>query len=114
MHYMTTWTQAAELPTDPDGRITTIGVEARAINTRFGNGYLGYSHLISKNPVRVGGGIETIHSWEGWSLIENYFGEPDVATGNGTIDTIGWQARLQPRHVPCATPRRSTARGRIC
>jgi hypothetical protein len=35
--------------------------------------------------------MEIIHSWEGWSLTENFFGEPDVSTGTGTVDTVGWQ-----------------------
>jgi hypothetical protein len=35
--------------------------------------------------------MEIIHSWEGWSLTENFFGEPDIATGTGSVNTLGWE-----------------------
>jgi hypothetical protein len=91
LHYLTSWTAAAETPMEHDGRISTVGAELRAVDTRFGSGWLGFSHLSSKNAVWVSGAMEIIHSWEGWSLTENFFGEPDVSTGTGTVDTVGWQ-----------------------
>jgi len=39
----------------------------------------------------VAGALETIHSQEGWNLVENYFGEPDTSTGTGTINSVGWE-----------------------
>jgi hypothetical protein len=91
LHYMTSWTAAAETPMERDGRITTVGAEVRAIDTRYGSGWLGFSHLSATNTVRVAGAMEIIHSWEGWSLTENFFGEPDISTGTGTVNTLGWE-----------------------
>jgi hypothetical protein len=91
LHYITSWTAASESPMELDGRITTVGAELRAVDTRYGSGWLGFSHLSSKNPVRVAGAMEVIHSWEGWSLTENFFGEPDISSGTGTVNTLGWE-----------------------
>jgi hypothetical protein len=91
LHYLTSWTQAAETPMELDGRISTVGAELRVVDTRFGSGWLGFSHLSSTNAVRVGGTLEIVHSWEGWSLTENFFGEPDISSGTGTVNTLGWE-----------------------
>jgi hypothetical protein len=91
LHYMTSWTQASESPMEKDGRISTVGAELRMVDTRYGNGWLGYSHISARDAIRVAGAIEVLHSWEGWSMTENFFGEPDAVTGTGTIDTVAWE-----------------------
>jgi hypothetical protein len=90
-HYLTSWTSDARLDGEIDGRISVFGGEVKSIGTRFGDGYLGYSRVRSRNPLRVAGAIEVLHSFEGWSLRENFFGPSESATGNGDIDTILFQ-----------------------
>ncbi len=86
LHMLTEWTDDARLTTEEDGRITNLGADVKLVESRYGDGYLGWSHLISDNPLRVAGAFEVLHSFEGWNLRDNYFGE--TATGTGTIDTV--------------------------
>jgi hypothetical protein len=88
-HYLTTWTDDARLATDVDGRITVAGADLRLTASRFGDGYVGYSHLSSRTPLRVGEGLEMLHSISGWNLRDNFFGPS--ANGSGAIDTVLWQ-----------------------
>ncbi len=88
-HYLTAWTDDARLAGEVDGRITVTGAEVKLIDSVYGNGYVGYAHLSSRDPLRVAGAIEVLHSFEGWNLRDNYFGQ--MATGTGTIDTIAFQ-----------------------
>lgn len=88
-HYLTSWTDDARLPTEQDGRITNVGIDAKVVDSRHGDGYLGWSHLMSDNPLRVAGAFEVLHSFEGWNLRDNYFGAD--ASGSGTIDTVAFQ-----------------------
>jgi hypothetical protein len=85
-HALTEWTDDARLSDEEDGRITNVGVDAKLIASKWGDGYLGLSRIISDNPLRVAGAFEALHSFEGWNLRDNYFGE--TATGTGTIDTV--------------------------
>ncbi|HEY5948948.1 MAG TPA: hypothetical protein VIV40_25830, partial [Kofleriaceae bacterium] len=85
-HYLTEWTDDARLSNEQDGRITNVGVDAKLVESKWGDGYLGLSRIISDNPLRVAGAFEALHSFEGWNLRDNYFGE--AATGTGTIDTV--------------------------
>jgi hypothetical protein len=85
-HALTEWTDDARLSNEEDGRITNLGVDAKLIESKWGDAYLGVSRIISDNPLRVAGAFEALHSFEGWNLRDNYFGE--AATGTGTIDTI--------------------------
>jgi hypothetical protein len=91
-HYITTWTSDARAMGERDGRITTLGLDAKLIDSRFGDAYLGYSHLDSENPLRVGEGLEALHSIAGWNLRDNYFGQ--MSTGSGAIDTVLFQYTL--------------------
>jgi hypothetical protein len=91
-HYITTWTADARAMSEKDGRITTMGLDAKLSDSRFGDAYLGYSHLDSKNPIRVGEGLEILHSIAGWNLRDNYFG--NASTGSGQIDTVLFQYSL--------------------
>jgi hypothetical protein len=85
-HVLTEWTDDARLSDEEDGRITNVGLDAKLVESKWGDGYLGVSRIISDNPLRVAGAFEALHSFEGWNLRDNYFGE--TATGTGTIDTI--------------------------
>jgi hypothetical protein len=85
-HALTSWTDDARLSDETDGRITNVGVDAKLIQSKVGDAYIGLSRIISRDPLRVAGAFEVLHSFEGWNLRDNYFGE--AATGTGTIDTI--------------------------
>jgi hypothetical protein len=88
-HYLTTWTDDAFLAGEVDGRITTAGFDAKMIDSRYGDAYLGYSRANSETPLRVGEGLELLHSISGWNLRDNFFGQE--STGTGTIDTVLFQ-----------------------
>jgi hypothetical protein len=88
-HYLTTWTDDAYLATEVDGRITTAGLDIKMIDSRFGDAYLGYSRANSETPLRLGDGLELLHSIAGWTLRDNFFGQQ--STGTGTIDTVLFQ-----------------------
>jgi hypothetical protein len=88
-HYLTTWTNDARLQGEVDGRITVAGADARLTGSRYGDGYIGFAHLASRTPLRVGEGLEVLHSLAGWNLRDNFFGQS--ATGSGTIDSLLWQ-----------------------
>lgn len=101
-HYLTSWTDDARRSStfesgspEKDARISVYGAEIKLVGSRIGNGYLGYSRIDSKNPVREAGGIEVLHSYAGYMLRNNYFDDTDYenapATGTGTIDTILFQ-----------------------
>jgi hypothetical protein len=89
-HYLTQWTQSATTTADPDGRITSYGVEVKAYDTQFGNAYFGIARLDSTESLRVAGAFEALHSWEGWSLKDNYF-PGELSTGTGSITSVMWQ-----------------------
>jgi hypothetical protein len=92
LHYMTTWTDDARTADEVDGRITVLGADVRLIDSRYGDGYIGYSHLDSRTPLRLGDGLEILHSTAGWNLRDNFFGVG--STGTGTVDTLLWQYTL--------------------
>ena len=72
--------------------ITIAGAEVKWLTALFGDGYLGYAHLDAKNAEYLADAIETIHSFGGWQLHDNYFGPPGAATPTtGKIDTILFQ-----------------------
>jgi hypothetical protein len=82
-HYLTAWTVDQE-----PGRITNVGVDLKLLESKLGDGYLGWSHLIADHAVSVAGAFEVLHSFEGWNLRDNYFADTD---GTGTIDTLMFQ-----------------------
>jgi hypothetical protein len=92
LHYLTTWTDDARLMGEVDGRITVAGLDAKLIDSRYGDAYLGYSRLSSDTPIRVGEGLEVLHSISGWNLRDNFFGQ--ASTGTGTVDTVLLQYTL--------------------
>ena len=89
-HDMIAFTKDVETADQKDGSIHTFGVELKLWESQYGSGYLGWAHLISDNPLRVAGALETVHSFEGWMLKDNYFAsnEDSEVTGSGTVDTI--------------------------
>jgi len=84
-HYLTQWTQAATTVAMPDGRISSYGLELKVFDTFLGNAFLGFGQIKSKEPMRVAGAFEVLHSWEGWSLVENYF---PGTRGNGKVTSV--------------------------
>jgi hypothetical protein len=85
-HYITTWTDDARLMGEVDGRITVAGIDAKLIDNQFGDAYIGFSHVSSETPLRVGEGLELLHSISGWNLRDNFFGQ--MTSGTGTIDSV--------------------------
>jgi hypothetical protein len=72
--------------------IIIAGAEVKWLTALFGDGYLGYAHLDAKNAEYLADAIETIHSFGGWQLHDNYFGPPGAATPTtGKIDTVLFQ-----------------------
>lgn len=103
-HYLTTWTDDAIGLNDSgypnrDGRITVVGGDLRLTGDIYGDGYVGFSHLTSRDILRIANSLEVIHSTlGGWNLRNNYFStiddQEEMLTSNqgtGTIDTIAWQ-----------------------
>jgi len=72
--------------------IIIYGAEVKWLTALFGDGYLGYAHLDAKNAEYLADAIETIHSFGGWQLHDNYFGPPGGTNATtGKIDTILFQ-----------------------
>jgi hypothetical protein len=88
-HYMTTWTDDAQAAGEKDGRISVYGVDLKFLAGIYGDGYFGFSHVESHEVLRLGQGLELLHSYSGWSMRDNYFKGSN--TGNGTIDSILFQ-----------------------
>jgi hypothetical protein len=88
-HYMTTWTDDAQAAGEKDGRVTVYGVDLKFLTGLYGDGYIGYSHVESKQILRLAQSLEFLHSYSGWSLRDNYFKGSN--TGNGTIDSVLFQ-----------------------
>ena len=82
-------------PASPRPHITIWGADVKLLGGVLGDGYLGYAHLDARNAEYLGDAIETIHSFGGWQLHDNYFGAPGqfgASSGtNGKIDTILFQ-----------------------
>jgi hypothetical protein len=74
----------------PDGSVHVFGAELKLWESKWGQGYLGWARMVTDNPLRVAGAIETVHSFEGWEIRDNFFSknEDSDATGTGTVDTI--------------------------
>jgi hypothetical protein len=88
-HYLTSWTDDAALAGEVDGRITTAGIDVKLSDSAYGDAYIGYSRLSAETPLRVGEGLEVLHSLAGWNLRDNFFGQ--ASTGTGTVDTVLFQ-----------------------
>ena len=76
--------------------ITIAGFDVKLLGGVLGDGYIGYAHLDALNAEYLGDAIETIHSFGGWQLHDNYFGPagsygPMGSPTTGKIDTIEFQ-----------------------
>jgi hypothetical protein len=89
LHFLKAWTDDASQPGELDGSVSVSGAELKLVDSIYGNGYLGYSHLAAKDPLRVADALEVVHSQQGWNLRDNYFGQ--ATSGTGTVDTILFQ-----------------------
>lgn len=88
-HYMTTWTADAQAAGEKDGRISIYGLDLKLEGGLFGDGYFGFSHVETRDILRLAQSLEFLHSFSGWSVRDNFFrGSP---TGTGTIDSILFQ-----------------------
>jgi len=79
-------------PTEPRPYIKTMGFDAKLLGGVLGDGYFGFSHLDAQNALYLADAIEVLHSFGGWQLHDNYFGQPggtDPVTG--TINTYEFQ-----------------------
>jgi hypothetical protein len=63
-----------------------LGVGVKVNNSRLGSAFLGSAHMDTLNAISVGGATEALHSWEGSTLAQNFWGP--TAPGSGTIDSI--------------------------
>ena len=69
--------------------IIIYGGEVKWLTALFGDGYLGYAHLDAKNAEYLADAIETIHSFGGWQLHDNYFGPPGGINADDRQDRHG-------------------------
>jgi hypothetical protein len=71
------------------------GLEVKLLGGVLGDGYIGYAHLDALNAEYLGDAIESIHSFGGWQLHDNYFGPAGVygpsSPTSGKIDTVLFQ-----------------------
>lgn len=93
-HYMSAWSQDdLATPTQPDGRLTVMGIDARAEAGMFGELYVGYANINARNATSVGPVIETVHAYGGGGfglgVADNYLGP--MSNGNGSVNTILFQ-----------------------
>jgi hypothetical protein len=73
----------------PKPHIITWGGDIKWLNNFFGDGYLGYSHTNVQNALYLADAIELLHSFGGWQLHDNFFGNPGTTEETtGTIDSI--------------------------
>jgi hypothetical protein len=88
-HYLTTWTDDAQAAGEKDGRINIFGLDLKLTGGIFGDGYVGFSHVETKDILRLAQSLEFLHSFSGWSVRDNFF--PGSPTGTGTIDSVLFQ-----------------------
>jgi hypothetical protein len=71
------------------------GAEVKLLGGALGDGYLGYAHLDALNAEYLGDAIESIHSFGGWQLHDNYFGPAGTygpsSPATGKVDTVEFQ-----------------------
>jgi hypothetical protein len=114
-HYMTSYTpndmaQTGGLSNVPSSsHMTVMGADVHFDRPRFGNAYLGYSHVNASAVLSLADGIELLNSSNGYALTQNFFhpgysapDTPAVVPGSvgdsGQIDTVLFQylVRLAP------------------
>jgi hypothetical protein len=77
---------------DGKPRIRVYGADAKLLGGVLGDGYIGYSRLDATNALYMPDAIEVLHSFGGWQLQDNYFGQPGgTFPVQGTIDSVLFQ-----------------------
>ncbi len=90
---------------EKNAHVMNMGIDIRLRDFFFGNGYLGYAHTDLKNPLRLAGALEALHSSGGWSWSNNFFKPSSIdpygggssfkpvnmGDNKGTIDSIAWE-----------------------
>ena len=88
--------------------MTIVGGEVHVDTSRFGSGYVGYSHIDAASLLPLAGGVEVLHGLDGLGFKQNYFDKLSYANqliiGNnphndsGKVDTVLFQyiVRLAP------------------
>jgi hypothetical protein len=111
-HFLTSWSPNDLCTTlmayvcqspSPEARMTITGGEIHLDPPRFGNFYLGYSHIKASHILPLSDGVQVLHSTTGYSFKNNYFQPLDLASftpfsDSGTVDTVLFQYifRLAP------------------
>jgi hypothetical protein len=84
--------QDPRMPLDQHPRILIYGADVKLLGGVLGDGYLGYSHLSARNALYLADAIEVLHSFGGWQLHDNYFGNPGgTESVTGSIDSVEGQ-----------------------
>jgi hypothetical protein len=87
-------------------RLLIYGADLKLTGSDFGDGYIGFAHLDARNADYLGDAVEVLHSFNGWQLHDNFFGDPGAAErATGKIDSILFQhivslATLLPPGTP--------------
>jgi hypothetical protein len=80
---------------DSKPQLLIWGGDIKWLTALFGDGYLGYSHVSATNAIYLADAIELLHSFGGWQLHDNFFGNPGgTQPVTGTIDSIEFQEVL--------------------
>jgi hypothetical protein len=77
-HYLTSWTpndRANDSYVAPQtSRLSVVGAEVHLDHPRWGNGYLGYSHIWADNLMPLNDALQVIHGSRGYDFKLQYFG----------------------------------------
>ncbi len=79
-------------PQDPKPQILIYGADLKLLGGVLGDGYIGFSRLQATNALYIADAIEVLHSFGGWQLHDNYFGQPGFADEvTGSINSVEFQ-----------------------
>lgn len=77
-----------------DSTISIVGVDVRADTHYAGKLYAATSYISAEQSQWQSPAIETMHSFGGRGLEENYFGTENSQNGTGSLWNVGWQYDL--------------------
>jgi hypothetical protein len=105
--FCTPGSPGSQLPQDcpgtpaPASKLNIAGGDIHADSPRFGNAYLGYSHVSASSILYLSDGVQLLHGTTGYVFKNNYFGylAPVVSANapltprndTGTVDTVLFQ-----------------------
>jgi hypothetical protein len=118
-HFMTEWSpndlsaSVGGVQNPKSSQLTVMGGEVHLDHARYGNAYVGYSHMDAVRVLSLADGIQAIHADNGYGLVKNYLNPayvyvpgvtmtpapaPGSAGDSGKIDTVMFQyiLRLSP------------------